>query len=31
VKAGLQALIYLTTFMVLAALSWRATRARVRR
>jgi hypothetical protein len=31
VKAGLQALVYLTTFMVLAALSWRATRARVRR
>lgn len=31
VKAGLQALIYLITFMVLAALSWRATRARARR
>jgi hypothetical protein len=31
VKAGLQALIYLTTFLVLAVLSWRATRARVRR
>lgn len=31
VKAGLQALVYLTTFLVLAALAWRATRARVRR
>jgi hypothetical protein len=31
VKAGVQALIYLTTFVVLAVISWRATRARVRR
>lgn len=31
VKAGLQTLIYPTAFIVLAALSWRATRARVRR